>query len=261
MKVSFGRRTRAVLFVVAGALVIVVLSFRSRGPASEAGPAKASPLADRSSLPALPQVPAPAVPTVESPEEEVVELPRGTPLNDDYDDNPMAEVLRPILASDRHLKVFRHYYNRPLLGEADREKYRKLLSDVSTFAEVKHDLLYPEETTVDQAGNIKRLMKIDYLRAALEWKDNPMREQLLATIEEVILTDNYPPGMGMDMRLSLSGNKKELYELLVEFAPDRASAVLAASRGTRLEGMVAFFDKSLQERQANEAASGAEVKP
>jgi hypothetical protein len=127
------------------------------------------------------------------------------------------------------------------------------------FASVKHDLLYPEETKVDLAGNIKRLMKIDYLREALEWKENPERATLIALVSELILTDNFPPGMAMDMRLSLSGNKRELYELLYEMAPDRARAALQASKGTRLEKLIAYIDDSLQRRRALEASLENEV--
>lgn len=178
-----------------------------------------------------------------------------------HEDNPLGDVLQRVLSNDRPLAAFKYYHHRPLLDEASKARYHTLLSDPAVFASVKHDLLYPEETKVDLAGNIKRLMKIDYLREALEWKENPERATLIALVAELILTDNLPPGMAMDMRLSLSGNKRELYELLYEIAPDRARATLQAAQGTRLQKLIAYIDNSLQVRRDLEANLENQVIP
>jgi hypothetical protein len=180
---------------------------------------------------------------------------------DDYEDNPLGDVLRRVLSNDPQLVAFKHYHNRPLLDEASKQRYREILSDPTVFDVVKHDLLYPDETKADQAESIKRLMKIDYLREALEWKENPMRSTLIALVSELILTDNFPSGMGMDMRISLSGNKRELYELLYEVAPDQANATVQASKGTRLEKLIAYIDNSLRTQRRLEASLENEVTP
>ena len=104
-------------------------------------------------------------------------------------------------------------------------------------------------------------MKIDYLREALEWAENPQRAELIALVEEMLLTDNYPPGMGMDMRVSLSGNKMELYELLSDVAPDQAAALLQSTKGTRLEPLLAYIANSLEVRKQIEANLETEVRP
>lgn len=180
---------------------------------------------------------------------------------DDLEDNALADVLGRVLANDPQLAAFKHYHRRPLLDGSSRARYRELLSDPAVMAGVKHDLLSPEEARADQASEIKRLMKIDYLREALEWKDNPMRPALIALVSELVLTDNFPPEMGMEMRVSLSGNKRELYELLYEVAPDRAQAALRSSKGTRLEPLIAYIDRSLQSRHRLEATAETEVMP
>jgi hypothetical protein len=169
--------------------------------------------------------------------------------SDDYEDNSMGDILHTILVNDKRLDTYMYYHNRPLLDEESRVQYHQILSDPTMFASVKEDLLYPEEKKESPAGNIKRLMKIDYLRDALEWKENPNRETILALITEMILTDNYPAGMTMDMRISLSGNKMELYELLSQEAPDSAAALLSSAKGTRLEAMLAFIADSLETRK------------
>jgi len=180
---------------------------------------------------------------------------------DDYYDNPLAEALLRVLAKDPQLKAFKYYHHRPLLDEGSLAKYHAMLSDPAVFAIVKHDLLYPAETKVDQESEFKRLMKIDYLREAAEWKENPRRDELIGLITSAILTDNYPPGMGMDMRLSLSGNKRELFALLEDVAPDQAGEILAASRGTRLEPLIAYVSESVARSKRLEAQDNGTVHP
>jgi hypothetical protein len=257
MKVSYGRGILAALVVAAGA-VAVLFWWRHGGAAATQSSTRGNAPA-RAHAPDLAALRAPsstkqgAEPTNATPDE--------PPVSDDYDDNPLANVLRPLLANDVQLDTFMYYHNRPLLDAASNVRYHEFLSDPAMFSNVKHDLLYPEETKVSQGASIKRLMKIDYLREALEWKENPQRAELIALVEELILTDNYPAGMTMDMRLSLSGNKMELYELLSDVAPDRALAVLEASKGTRLEEMLAWIANSLQTRRQIEASLETEVRP
>lgn len=250
MKGSFGRRIVFVLLVMVG-VVVVVVSRRGRDEHRvSAGPAPA-PAAAAAPSPGLPTaVPEPAIPGAGDPAQ-----------GDDYEDHPLADVMHKVLANDHQLNTFMYFYNRPLLGEADQAKYHALLSDRSLFAGVEHDLLYPEETKADKPGNIKRLMKIDYLREALAWKDNPARAELIASIVRILLTDNYPPDMTMDMRLSLSGNKMELFEMLTEIAPDQAAAVVQASRGTRQERLIAYIANTLEVRKQIAANAESVVTP
>lgn len=249
------------LIVAAGAIAVVFL-WRGRTRAAEPSTAEPSTteLARSSELqrtsavePATPSAPRGAAPSL-------AELTDSSRAND-YVDNSLGEVLQRVLSNDQQLATFKYYYNRPLLDETSKSRYHEFLSDPAVFAAVKHDLLYPDEVKVDQAGNIKRLMKIDYLREALEWEENPMRRTLVSLVSELILTDNLPAAMGMDMRLSLSGNKMELYELLYQFAPDQASATLQASKGTRLERLIAYIDNALRVRRRLEASLDHEVTP
>jgi hypothetical protein len=257
MKVSLGRRIPAALVVAAG-LVAAYFVWRTGSDAAEALPSGSVQVATAQAPGAAPAGPGlqTAIP------EPSLDGTTEPPGPDDYEEgHPLADVMHKVLANDHQLNAFMYYYNRPLLDEADKAKYRQLLSDKSVFASVEHDLLYPEETKADKAGNIKRLMKIDFLREALEWKDNPERAQLIAMIKEMLLADNYPADMTMDMRLSLSGNKMELYELLEEVAPDQAAAVVQASRGTRLEKLMAYIAGNIEARKRIEASAESQVAP
>lgn len=184
----------------------------------------------------------------------------GVPSAHDYDDSPLADVMYRVLSNDHQLATFKYFHNRPLLDEASKAQYHKFLSDPSVLENVRHDLLYPEESRAELAGNVKRLMKIDYLREVLAWRENPMRSTAIALIGEMILTDNYPAGMSPDMRLSLSGNKRELYEILYENAPDRANALVQAAKGTRLEKLIDYIASSIQLRKQVESSLENEVR-
>jgi len=180
---------------------------------------------------------------------------------DPYGENPLGDVMHRVVDNDQQLHAFKAFYDRPLLDEESLKQYHALLSDPATLAAVEHDLLYPEETKADQASSIKRLMKIDYLHEALDWKENPQHALVVGVVNNVILTDNYPPDMGMDMRVSLSGNKQELFQLLDEYEPAKANALLQASKGTRLEPMVAWIAKSNETRKQLEAKLENQVTP
>jgi hypothetical protein len=261
MKVSHGRSISIALVVAAGAAAIVLLW---RSPDDAVPPPVAAPglavapvhAPAANGLPGAP--PSSSEPTRAELSAAAAEADKP---EDDYEDHPLARTMHQILASDRQLATFMHYYNRPLLDDVAKAEYHEILSDPAVVASVEHDLLYPSETKADKAGNIKRLMKIDYLREALEWKDNPMRAELIALISQMILTDNYPADMTMDMRLSLSGNKMELYEILYSVAPDQASALLLASRGTRLEALIAYIANTIEVRRRLEASASNEVRP
>ena len=253
MKISHRRSIQTALVVTAGAVAVCFLG-RSRGdavPSSAPAPARTS-------------APAQAVQASSSSASRDV-APGHSPVAlaepDDYEGHPLADVLHQVLASDHQLDTFMYYYNRPLLDDEAKLQYHALLSDPAVFASIEHDLLYPEESKADQAGSIKRLMKIDYLREALEWKGNPMRAELIALVSEMILTDVYTPGMAMDMRLSLSGDKMELYELLDQVAPDQAQALLQASRGTRLERLIAYINNNIEDRKQLVANAQNQVFP
>jgi hypothetical protein len=189
-------------------------------------------------------------------------FPGATPPDvDPYGENPLGDVMHRVVDNDQQLHAFKAFYDRPLLDEDSLKQYHALLSDPATLAAVEHDLLYPEEAKADQASSIKRLMKIDYLHEALDWKDNPQHALVVGVVNNVILTDNYPPDMGMDMRISLSGNKQELFQLLDEYEPAKAKALLQASKGTRLEPMVAWIATSNETRKQLERKLDNQVTP
>jgi hypothetical protein len=183
------------------------------------------------------------------------------PTSDDWDDNVLGDLLRNIVDEDKNLGTFLYYYEHVLLDSESRKQYDKLLSDEQMYAEIKHDLLYPGETQETLQGNVKRMLKIDYLHEALEWDENPSRDALLDTIEQILLEDNFTDELGTDMRLSLATNKMELYALLFDKAPARAAGVVEGAKGTRLEALIDFIADSIALRRKTELSLASEVRP
>lgn len=248
MKVSFGWRLSIALAAAAG-VAIAVWAWRTSEPTqpvtATAGAATPAPSPDHAPSATHPPMFAGTMP----------------PDVDPYGENPLGDVMHRVVDNDQQLHAFKAFYDRPLLDEDSLKQYHALLSDPATLAAVEHDLLYPEETKADQASSIKRLMKIDYLHEALDWKDNPQHALVVGVVTNVILTDNYPPAMGMDMRMSLSGNKQELFQLLDEYEPAKAKALLETSKGTRLEAMVAWIANSNETRKQLESKLENQVIP
>jgi hypothetical protein len=248
MKVSFRRELPLALAAAAG-VVVAAWAWRTSGPArpvtATAGAAAPEPALDHARSATSPPMFAGTMP----------------PDVDPYGENPLGDVMHRVVDNDQQLHAFKAFYDRPLLDEDSLKQYHALLSDPATLAAVEHDLLYPEETKADQASSIKRLMKIDYLHEALDWKDNPQHALVVGVVRDVVLTDNYPPDMAMDMRVSLSGNKQELFQLLDEYEPAQARAMLQASKGTRLEAMVAWIASSNETRKQLETKLENQVIP
>jgi hypothetical protein len=251
MKNSVGKRAASVAGA-AGLLVLALCIWKGQKPAApelSPGPTQARTITRR----ARSSTPMPAVPWPSSVRAQARSSAGDVPPGDDYEDNILGDLLEIVLKDDKELDRYMYYHNRPLLDAPSRLQYQKLLSDPEMLAHVQEDLLYPEEKKETRVGDLKRLIDIDYLRDALDWSENPMRDTVLSHVSDILLTDNFPEDMGMDMRVSLAGNKMELYELLYDNAPERADTVVQASKGTRIEAMLTYIADALQTRRQIES--------
>ncbi|MDC3962711.1 hypothetical protein [Polyangium jinanense] len=256
------KRTRAVAALALGALGGLFLLRRGEIAAHTPHATVAiqghetNPVIDREVAPTAPRL------SLEAPAETATQDEEpATPSSDEWDDNPLGDLLRNIVDKDKNVGTFLYYYEHVLLDRESRKQYEKLLSDQTMYAEVKQGLLHPGETRETLQGNMTRMVKIDYLREALVWGENPSHEALLDTIEQILLADNFTEEMGTDMRLSIATNKMELYALLFDHAPERAAGVVQAAKGTRLEALIDFIANSIAQRRKNELSLATEVRP
>jgi hypothetical protein len=157
-----------------------------------------------------------------------------------------------VFKSDPKLAQFDYFREHVLLDSVTREDYRKLLADKDMLEQTRKDLLHPSDSKESMQGHVKRLMKIDYLREALNWKEHPGRSQLLEMVENIILEDSFTAQMDPSVKRSLAATKMELYQIFSEHEPARALALVDKARGTRLEQMLKYFAQSNQQRLERE---------
>jgi hypothetical protein len=251
MKVLRNTLIVAVLTVLAVIAVKIALSGPVEvSPSPEAvatRPAKAEPSPEaKPAAPAPPSVP----PMLASP---------GTPVNLPEDEGEHGEfttstdiLKQRLFKKEPKLAQFDYFREHVLLDSVTREDYRKLLADKAMLAKVRNDLLHPTDRKDTTESNVKRLMEIDYLREAMDWKEHPGRKDMLAEVEKIILEDSFTADMPADVKRSLAATKLELYEIYSAQAPERALALVDEARGTRLEKMLEYFAEHNQRRLAKE---------
>jgi hypothetical protein len=99
----------------------------------------------------------------------------------------------------------------------------------------------------------RRLMLVDYFEAALDWKDNPQRQNLIALTQDIITRDNFRGDQDTERRQVLGGTKMELYHLLAAQDPQRAGELIAQAKGTRVEPLVNWMVQEDIHRRTREA--------
>jgi hypothetical protein len=161
-------------------------------------------------------------------------------------------VKRKIFKTEPKLAQFDYFREHVLLDSHGRKDYEALLADTAMYEQMRRALLYPADAKDTIESNFKRLMQIDYLREALAWKENPARQQLMATVENIILEDSFGPTMPPDVKRSVAATKMELYEILFDQEPERTQALVEAAKRTRLEKMLEYIAARNQRRVAKE---------
>lgn len=182
-----------------------------------------------------------------------------TPLNRPEDEGEHGEfttstdiLKQQLFKKEPKLAQFDYFREHVLLDSVTREDYRKLLADKSMLEQTRNELLHPKDAKITMASNVKRLMQIDYLREAMDWKEHPQRTGLLDDVERIILEDTFTSEMPPDVKRALAATKMELFEILYKQDPARAQSLVEKARGTRLEQMLAFFADHNQRRLAKE---------
>ncbi|RKH35554.1 hypothetical protein D7Y13_13715 [Corallococcus praedator] len=162
------------------------------------------------------------------------------------------ELIAQVLEDNKPLGLFMHYHKHVLLDEQGRDAYRKLLSGPDMMKTLADGLKDPGRGEVEPREQYERLMEVDYFKAALAWKDNPQREQLLAHAEDIILQQNIFGGQDTERRYMLAGGKMEMYRLLAEQDMQRALALGERARGTNMEQLTAWMATEEQRRRTQE---------
>jgi len=169
------------------------------------------------------------------------------------------ENIEAVLQKDKQLALFMQYKKSVLLDAVRRDEYRKLLSDTRMLNEVAAALMQPGSGPVAPEEHYHRLMQIDYLDAAMTWKDNPQRAAVLEASGGVISKDNFVADLQSDRKQMLAGNKMELYRKVYDQDPDRAEALVAQAQGTRMEPLLRWMSQENARRRDKESEIRTEM--
>ncbi|HYH99726.1 hypothetical protein [Hyalangium sp.] len=159
-----------------------------------------------------------------------------------------------IFKTEPELARFDYFREHVLLDSNGRKDYEALLADTQVYEQLRRTLGSSTEAEESLDSSIKRLMRIDYLREALAWRQNPAREQLVSTVEAILLERSFSPELSLNARRSMAATRMELYEIFADHEPERASALVEAAKGTSLEKLLQYLAAHNQRRLVKEQA-------
>ncbi|GEL75133.1 hypothetical protein MVI01_69170 [Myxococcus virescens] len=152
--------------------------------------------------------------------------------------SPLDAVRQRVMAANPDLAQFRHLQRKVLRKGDEQASLQSLFKDREVIDAAKADLLATGERTFSADAQFRRLYQVEFLGSALEWKDNPERPALLNDLEELLRADNLNPDMELELRRSLSGDKVELFMILLHNDRARAESMLQDLHGSRLGALL-----------------------
>jgi hypothetical protein len=238
-KLSLTSKRLLIAGIMVGFAAVVALVLRDAG--APAAPAGAHTVATTAAAKAPRSAPSISLP--------------GHSIIDDGDDlmSMDDEVTESIVKKDKKLETFMRYYKAVVPDDQTRREYHKFLSDSATMKAMAEDLMDPGSGHPQSTEYYRRLMLVDYFEAALDWKDNPQRQNLIALTQDIITRDNFRGDQDTERRQVLGGTKMELYRLLVAQDPQRAGELIAQAKGTRMEPLVTWMTEEEIHRRTREA--------
>ena len=238
-KLSLTSKRLLMAGIVVGFAVVIALVLRdARAPAPPAGEHAVATTAAAKVPRSAPSISLPGYRTLDSEDDQM-----------SMDD----EVTESIIKKDKKLETFMRYYKAVVPDDETRREYHKFLSDSATMKAMAEDLMDPGGGHPQPTEYSRRLMLVDYFEAALDWKDNPQRQNLIALTQDIITRDNFRGDQDTERRQVLGGTKMELYRLLVAQDPQRANELIAQAKGTRMEPLVNWMAQEDIHRRTREA--------
>lgn len=145
----------------------------------------------------------------------------------------LAEARAPFLPPLPGMPSFEAVAPKAILTTDDVKQREAKLSDPSLLMAAKKVLTNRAVKHDDKTGR-RRMDAIQFLAAAVSWKRNPLRARLLDGIEQILLVENLTDSTDIRHRKWVAGDKMELFEILVEYAPERAARLEEKAAGSWL---------------------------
>jgi len=149
-------------------------------------------------------------------------------------------IRKKVLEANKDLADYKFFEQKVLRTQAETQVFQSMLTSAERLSRAFQSLASPGETEFSKEAELARMYQVDYLEQALRWKENPTQEKVLEVAERIILADNLSPGLPIELRRSLAGDKLELFKVLQEIAPDRAQSIVERARGQRVEKILAL---------------------
>jgi len=140
------------------------------------------------------------------------------------------------------LKRFDTFRSKVLLKDDEAMEKQRLLAHVKTIQWIERQLSISPDNGTDALGD--RLTMIDFYEEALAWKDNPVRSEVLDSVERTLKVNNLLSG-AKETKQMLAGDKIELFAVLAEQDPGRAKVILEGTKDKQLTKIFQYAIKRL----------------
>jgi hypothetical protein len=120
----------------------------------------------------------------------------------------------------------------PSSQEVQTEKALFSSKELIQYAEAQ--LLSTDEAAQTKTGEERRMQSIDFFEAALRWRENPRRQEVLEAMSRVVERPVASLELPLAFRRSLGGDVIELYTVLLQQEPTRAEDIAAGAPAQQL---------------------------
>jgi hypothetical protein len=151
----------------------------------------------------------------------------------------LSRARESMLEANADIADYRRLRLKALLTAEERDQLHRMLKNPTLIEAAKRDLVETGDT-FSREEQLMRMARVEYLDAALEWKDNPERAAVLDAAEEALLAPNIRASQDRMMQHSVAGDKVELYLALQERDPAKAAEIASKAKGTDFEKLITY---------------------
>ena len=131
-------------------------------------------------------------------------------------------------------EYFQKLNSKAILTSEEKIELEKILSDP--------DFIQKNRLILANTGNSDdtRFMALDYFEKAIAWERNPSRWQIIKSLKEIMLLDNFSDIEDLESRKSYAGDKMEIYAILKQYAPDELEIIKILPEDNRIRKVLAY---------------------
>ena len=135
--------------------------------------------------------------------------------------------------------------NKVLLSADEKAERLKLLQDEALMRKgflylIKDKINEPKKHRIKNS-----MVVIDYLHEALNWEENPARDEAIVKTKYFLMNDILEQKIPQEQIRVSAVNKAELYLVLKKIAPEQAADVKRFAKGTKLMPVIQFAERNI----------------